>query len=204
MIKEAILKLAQRNDLTAEEALEVMNEIMDGKASPVQMSSYLTALSLKGENIEEITGSAKGMRDHCIRLLHEMDVLEIVGTGGDGANSFNISTTSSLVYVFGARITVTNTSSASLPVCGSTIWPYVMVWLSFFVISWPRNTFCARAIHPSPLIRTMAMPPGPGGVETAAMISSKLVAFIRGSSLWKNRGIPHGSHHFFRSITTFR
>ena len=76
MIKEAILKLAQRNDLTAEEALEVMNEIMDGKASPVQMSSYLTALSLKGENIEEITGSAKGMRDHCIRLLHEMDVLE--------------------------------------------------------------------------------------------------------------------------------
>lgn len=101
MIKEAILKLAQRNDLTAEEALEVMNEIMDGKASPVQMSSYLTALSLKGENIEEITGSAKGMRDHCIRLLHEMDVLEIVGTGGDGANSFNISTTSSLVIAAG-------------------------------------------------------------------------------------------------------
>jgi len=64
MIKEAILKLAQRNDLTAQEALEVMNEIMDGKASPVQMSSYLTALSLKGETIEEITGSAKGMRDH--------------------------------------------------------------------------------------------------------------------------------------------
>ena len=82
MIKEAILKLAQRNDLTAQEALEVMNEIMDGKASPVQMSSYLTALSLKGETIEEITGSAKGMRDHCIRLLHEMDVLEIVGREG--------------------------------------------------------------------------------------------------------------------------
>src|SRR5699024_653685 len=56
---------------------------------------------LKGENIEEITGSAKGMRDHCIRLLHEMDVLEIVGTGGDGANSFNISTTSSLVIAAG-------------------------------------------------------------------------------------------------------
>ena len=101
MIKEAILKLAQRNDLTAQEAPEVMNEIMDGKASPVQMSSYLTALSLKGETIEEITGSAKGMRDHCIRLLHEMDVLEIVGTGGDGANSFNISTTSALVIAAG-------------------------------------------------------------------------------------------------------
>lgn len=101
MIKEAILKLAKRMDLTDEEALEVMNEIMDGKASPVQMSSYLTALSLKGETIGEITGSARGMRDHCIRLLHDREVLEIVGTGGDGANSFNISTTTSLVIASG-------------------------------------------------------------------------------------------------------
>lgn len=101
MIKEAILKLAKKENLTYEEGLEVMNEIMDGKASPVQMSSYLTALSLKGETIEEITGSAKGMRNHCIRLLHDMDVLEIVGTGGDGSNSFNISTTASLVIAAG-------------------------------------------------------------------------------------------------------
>ncbi len=101
MIKEAILKLAKREDLTYEEALAVMNEIMGGEATPVQMSSYLTALSLKGETIDEITGSAKGMRDHCVRLLHEMDVLEIVGTGGDGSNSFNISTTSSLVIAAG-------------------------------------------------------------------------------------------------------
>lgn len=61
------------------------------------MSSYLTALSLKGETIDEITGSAAGMRAHCVKLLHELDVLEIVGTGGDGSNSFNISTTASLV-----------------------------------------------------------------------------------------------------------
>ncbi len=101
MIKEAILKLAKREDLTYEEALAVMNEIMGGEATPVQMSSYLTALSMKGETIDEITGSAKGMRDHCVRLLHEMDVLEIVGTGGDGSNSFNISTTSSLVIAAG-------------------------------------------------------------------------------------------------------
>lgn len=101
MIKEAILKLAKKEDLTYEEALAVMNEIMGGEATPVQMSSYLTALSLKGETIDEITGSAKGMRDHCVRLLHEMDVLEIVGTGGDGSNSFNISTTSSLVIAAG-------------------------------------------------------------------------------------------------------
>lgn len=97
MIKEAILKLAKKEDLTYEMAEEVMNEIMSGEATPVQMSSYLTALSLKGETIDEITASAAGMRAHCIKLLHDMDVLEIVGTGGDGSNSFNISTTSSLV-----------------------------------------------------------------------------------------------------------
>ena len=61
------------------------------------MSAYLTALALKGETIDEITASAAGMRANCIKLLHDMDVLEIVGTGGDGSNSFNISTTSSLV-----------------------------------------------------------------------------------------------------------
>ena len=97
MIKEAILKLAKKEDLTYGMAEEVMNEIMSGKATPVQMSAYLTALALKGETIDEITASAAGMRAHCIKLLHDMDVLEIVGTGGDGSNSFNISTTSSLV-----------------------------------------------------------------------------------------------------------
>lgn len=97
MIKEAIIKLSGKEDLTYQEAEQVMNEIMEGKASPVQMSAYLTALSLKGETIDEITASAAGMRSHCIKLLHDMDVLEIVGTGGDGSNSFNISTTASLV-----------------------------------------------------------------------------------------------------------
>lgn len=101
MIREAILKLAKKENLSYEEAEAVMNEIMSGEASPVQMSSYLTALSLKGETIEEITASAAGMRAHCVKLLHEMDVLEIVGTGGDGANSFNISTTSSMVIAAG-------------------------------------------------------------------------------------------------------
>ena len=97
MIKEAIHKVFKTENLTYEEAEAVMNEIMEGEASAVQMSSYLTALSMKGETVEEITASAAGMRAHCVRLLHDMDVLEIVGTGGDGANSFNISTTSSLV-----------------------------------------------------------------------------------------------------------
>lgn len=101
MIKEAIVKLSKKEDLSYQEAEAVMNEIMGGEATPVQMSSYLTALSLKGETIEEITASAAGMRAHCVRLLHDLDVLEIVGTGGDGSNSFNISTTSSLVIAAG-------------------------------------------------------------------------------------------------------
>ncbi|MEW4414787.1 anthranilate phosphoribosyltransferase [Clostridium sp. AN503] len=97
MIKEAILKVFRKEDLSYKEAEQVMDEIMEGKATSVQMSSYLTALSMKGETVDEITASAAGMRSHCVRLLHDMDVLEIVGTGGDGANSFNISTTSALV-----------------------------------------------------------------------------------------------------------
>ena len=101
MIREAIMKLSQKKDLSYEEAEAVMNEIMGGEATPVQMSAYLTALSLKGETIDEITASAAGMRTHCIKLLHDMDVLEIVGTGGDGSNSFNISTTASLVIAAG-------------------------------------------------------------------------------------------------------
>lgn len=101
MIKEAIVKLSKKENLTYQEAETVMDEIMSGQATAVQMSSYLTALSMKGETIDEITASAAGMRAHCIKLLHDLDVLEIVGTGGDGANSFNISTTSSLVIAAG-------------------------------------------------------------------------------------------------------
>jgi anthranilate phosphoribosyltransferase len=105
MIKEAIIKAVTKTNLSYEEAESVMDEIMTGKASEIQMSAFLTAMSLKGETIDEITASAHGMRKHCIRLLHDMDVLEIVGTGGDKSNSFNISTTSALVV-----------SSAGIPV----------------------------------------------------------------------------------------
>jgi len=97
VIKEAILALARKQDLSYEMAEGVMNEIMTGEASPVQMSAYLTALSLKGETITEITASASGMRAHCVRLLHDVDALEIVGTGGDHANTFNISTAASII-----------------------------------------------------------------------------------------------------------
>ena len=97
MIREAILKVVKKEDLTYAEAREVMDEIMSGEATDVQKASYLTAMAMKGETIDEITASAEGMRAAGLRLLHDMDVLEIVGTGGDGSNSFNISTTSSLV-----------------------------------------------------------------------------------------------------------
>ena len=90
MIKEAIIALSKKQDLTYEQAEAVMNEIMSGEATDVQKAAYLTALSLKGETIDEITASAAGMRAHCIKLLHDLDVLEIVGTGCDGSKSFNV------------------------------------------------------------------------------------------------------------------
>lgn len=97
MIKEAIYKLVNNEDLTYEMAEAVMDEIMSGEASQIHMGAYLTALRMKGETIEEITASAAGMRKHGTKLLHDMDVLEIVGTGGDEANTFNISTTAGFV-----------------------------------------------------------------------------------------------------------
>lgn len=101
MIKEAIIKLANKEDIGYDMAREVMDEIMSGEASDIQKSAYLTALSMKGETIDEITASALEMRNHGMKLLDDMDVLEIVGTGGDQSNSFNISTTSSIVIAAG-------------------------------------------------------------------------------------------------------
>jgi anthranilate phosphoribosyltransferase len=97
MIKEAIAKAAQRQNLSHDEALAVMDEIMGGTASDSQMAAFLTAMAVKGETIEEITASAAGMRKHCVKVLNDMDILEIVGTGGDMSNSFNISTTAAIV-----------------------------------------------------------------------------------------------------------
>lgn len=97
MIKEAIAQLVKREDLTSEVMEQVMEEIMTGEATDAQKASFLTALSMKGETIDEITSAAKLLRSHCERFLNDMDVLEIVGTGGDGSNTINISTLSSVV-----------------------------------------------------------------------------------------------------------
>lgn len=104
MIKEAIVKIVDKQDLTYEEAYAVMNEIMNGETSPTQNAAFLAALSTKStkaETTDEIAGCAAAMRDHATKVAHNMDVLEIVGTGGDNAQSFNISTTSALVIAAG-------------------------------------------------------------------------------------------------------
>ncbi len=100
MIAEAIKKIVDKQDLTYDEAYQVMDEIMSGETSQVQNAAFLAALSTKStraETIDEICGCAKAMRDHALPVEHDLDVLEIVGTGGDNAQSFNISTVSSLV-----------------------------------------------------------------------------------------------------------
>ena len=101
MIKEATAALIDHNNLTYEQANAVVNEIMNGETSQVQTAAFLAALSAKGETIEEISACAAAMRDHALPVEYDGDLLEIVGTGGDGAGSFNISTTSSLVIAAG-------------------------------------------------------------------------------------------------------
>ena len=97
MIKEAISILASGVDLEAEMMEQVMGEIMTGEATDAQKAAFLTALAIKGETVDEITAAAKVMRAKCTVFHNDRDVLEIVGTGGDGANTFNISTVSALV-----------------------------------------------------------------------------------------------------------
>ena len=104
MIKEAIVKIVNKEDLTYDEAYTVMNEIMSGETTPTQNAAFLAALSTKSaraETTDEIAGCAAAMREHATPVETGMDILEIVGTGGDNAGSFNISTTSALVAATG-------------------------------------------------------------------------------------------------------
>lgn len=97
MIKQAIEKVVNHENLTFEESEAVLDEIMNGEASEVQTASLLTALTAKNPTIDEIAGAAASMRSHALAFPETKDVLEIVGTGGDHANTFNISTTSAIV-----------------------------------------------------------------------------------------------------------
>lgn len=119
MIREAIIQLSNKEDLTFEMAEQVMDEIMSGTVSELQIGAYLVALSMKGETIEEISGSAKGMRNHAVKLLHDMDVLEIVGTGGDHSNSFNISSTASIIAAAAGVPVAKHGNRAASSKCGA-------------------------------------------------------------------------------------
>lgn len=105
MIREAIEKIVSKEDLTYQEAYDVMNEIMGGETTPTQNAAFLAALSTKStkaETIDEISGCAAAMREHALQVdAGDMDTFEIVGTGGDKAGSFNISTTAAFVAAAG-------------------------------------------------------------------------------------------------------
>ena len=114
MIKDALAKLADRTDLPAQEAEMVMLEIMDGAATSAQMAAYLMGLRQKGETVEEIVGSVRAMRERATRIrVGSSIVVDTCGTGGDGADTFNISTTAAFV-VAGAGITVAKHGNRSV------------------------------------------------------------------------------------------
>ena len=122
MIKEAIVKIVNKEDLSYDEAFTVMNEIMSGETTPTQNAAFLAALSTKSaraETTDEIAGCAAAMRSHATQVETGMDVLEIVGTGGDGAHSFNISTTSALVAATAGIKVAKHGNRAASSQCGT-------------------------------------------------------------------------------------
>ncbi len=122
MIKEAIEKVVNKEDLSYDEAYTVMNEIMSGTSTPTQNAAFLAALSTKSakaETIDEIAGCAAAMRDHAQKVTTELEVMEIVGTGGDNAHSFNISTTSAIVAAAGGVKIAKHGNRAASSKCGT-------------------------------------------------------------------------------------
>ena len=122
MIKEAIVKIVNKEDLTYNEAYTVMNEIMSGETTPTQNAAFLAALSTKSaraETTDEIAGCAAAMREHAVKVDTGMDIFEIVGTGGDNAHSFNISTTSARVAAAGGMKVAKHGNRAASSQCGT-------------------------------------------------------------------------------------
>ena len=122
MIKEAIMKIVDKQDLTYDEAYQVVSEIMSGQTTPTQNSAFLSALSTKStksETIQEITGCAAAMRDSAIPFKNDLDLLEIVGTGGDNSQSFNISTTSAIVIASSGILVAKHGNRSASSLCGT-------------------------------------------------------------------------------------
>ena len=122
MIKEAIIKIVSKEDLTYKEAFDAMNEIMSGQTTPTQNSAFLAALSTKSakaETADEILGCAAAMREHALKFKTGMDIFEIVGTGGDNAQSFNISTTAAIIAAAGGVKVAKHGNRAASSKCGT-------------------------------------------------------------------------------------
>ncbi len=121
MLKPFIAKTINRTDLTADEAEQAMNVIMTGQATPAQIGAYLVALRMKGETIPEITGSVRAMRANAVKVKLNTDesVYDIVGTGGDGAHTFNISTAAAFVLAGTGRKVAKHGNRAASSQCGS-------------------------------------------------------------------------------------
>ena len=122
MLKSYIAKVITFQNLSTAEAEEAMQIIMTGQATPAQIGAYLTALRMKGESVDEIVGSARAMRaqaSHVTVDLHGGSLVDIVGTGGDGSNSFNISTTSAFVIAGAGQRVAKHGNRAASSRCGS-------------------------------------------------------------------------------------
>ena len=122
MLTDTLLKLLNHESLTQAEAEAVMNQIMSGDATPAQIGAYLVALRMKGETVDEITGSTRAMRAHAVRVTPADSIaplLDIVGTGGDGSHSFNISTTAAFVIAATGRRVAKHGNRAASSKCGS-------------------------------------------------------------------------------------
>ena len=134
MIRKAIARVVERQDLTEGEMIEVMDQIMSGEATPAQIGSFITALRMKGETVPEITGAARVMRERATRIrvgsnvldidrddinIDRETILDVVGTGGDGTNTFNVSTTVAFVIsACGVKVAKHGNRAVS-SVCGS-------------------------------------------------------------------------------------
>ncbi|HAJ05144.1 MAG TPA: anthranilate phosphoribosyltransferase, partial [Chloroflexi bacterium] len=122
MIIKAIEKLINFENLSQLESENVMNQIMSGDSTPAQIGAYLIALRMKGETVNEITGSAKAMRSHSLKVTFEHsndNLIDIVGTGGDGSNSFNISTATAFLVAATGRQVAKHGNRAASSKCGS-------------------------------------------------------------------------------------
>ena len=119
MIRESIAAVVSGQSLTMEEASSVMREIMEGEATPAQLGAFLTALALKGETTQEIAGMARVMRDMALRVEVDGELVDTVGTGGDGKNTFNISTATAFVAAGAGLKVAKHGNRAASGSCGS-------------------------------------------------------------------------------------